>query len=64
MTTDGVRRLALMIGEIDAELSGKQVAGKDRVGTGIDQTVQQRRVLTPVGAALARQASEKVRQST
>lgn len=49
MTTDGVWRLTLMIGKVDAELFGKQIAGKDRIGAGIDQTVQQRCALTLVG---------------
>jgi hypothetical protein len=38
-----------VIGEIDAELFGKQIAGKDRVRACIDQAVQYRGALTAIG---------------
>jgi hypothetical protein len=36
--TDRVLVLALVVGEVDAQLDGEQVAREDRIGAGIDET--------------------------
>lgn len=36
-TADGMGGLALVVGEIDAQLLGEQVTRKNRVGTAVDQ---------------------------